>query len=178
MPTTPLEATWAINAPTHVVVGDVTDHRGKPIDLRRLIQRRWGWPKKSATRAAEYLTRSNDGEDLGFRLPVKGPDRSALQQEILAEVPGVMDDLMEGVANRAQRDARTADRPVSQVTIALVRDSEFGPVLTTHEDDGLVTSLVHAVATWLGLTADEVRKRMDFSSDGAPGAYRMMVWDE
>lgn len=159
-----VEDLWVMGGAKEVVVGEVFDSRGKPMDLRRLIQRRWGWPKKAANRSVEYIIALH-GEEEGFRFPVWGAPRRRLQKELLSKIPGLLEDLMEGMANRAQRDVKTSGRPVSEVHIELVKDFGEGLVLSASEDNGFLTHVMHAMGTWMGMTADEVRSRMTISRD-------------
>jgi hypothetical protein len=155
-----LEALWSRDAPDVVIVGQVFDAQGKALDLRRLIQRRWGWPKKAAVRATEALESWN-GDGHGFRFPVRGPERVALQQELMEALPGLVEDLMEGMANRAQREASDAGRPLERLTVSVV-DTE-GPKAI--EDGGFVNGVLHVLAGRLGITVDALRERTEFTGD-------------
>lgn len=173
MTTTTIDETWGRDAVREVRVGDVVDATGKALDLQRLIMRRWGWPKLSAKRASEWLEERYGAGD-GYVFPVSGPDRSALQKKILEGVPGLIDDLMEGIANRAQREVRDSHRAVHAVEVSFVRDTQAGRVAAVLPDEGVTTSIASAVAGRLGISLDELRDRCDFHRDG--GVVRMVVW--
>lgn len=170
---TDLEALWSKDGPTEVKVGDVFDATGRALDVQRLIMRRWGWPKSAAKKAADFLEERFGRHD-GFMLPVGGEARHVLQERLLAGLPGLTWDLMEGIANRAHRDARDSSRPVSVIEVTFVQDTAAGRVPAEIADEGLLTSIVNVVAGRLGLSADDVRERADFHRDGS--AVRMTVW--
>lgn len=164
--TTNIEETWQRDGDPHVRVGDVVDATGRALDVQRLLMRRWGWPKKAAKRAAEWFDEHHP-DTTGFMLPVMGPARLDLQQRLLDGIPDLLADLMEGVANRAQREVKDSHRAVTAIEVNFVQDSAAGRVPTAISDEGVVTSVMHVVAGRLGISIDEMRERCDFERRGA-----------
>jgi hypothetical protein len=169
-----IDELWRREAPEVVRVGEVVDATGRPLDLQRLIMRRWGWPKASASKAAEWLE-VNAGHDAQVvDLPINGSARHELQTILLERVPGLSWDLLEGIANRAHREVRDADRPVSSFRVSFVEDTSAGRVSRSVTDEGMLTGILNVVAGRLGVTMDDLRERADFTRDGA--AVEIVIW--
>lgn len=168
-----LEDLWRDGGPTHVRVGDVVDRHGKALDVRRLLMRRWGWPKKAAERASVWL--EGDSDAIGFLLPVKGPDRNKLQRRLLAGLPDLLDDLLEGIANRAHREEPSAGVPLSQVTVIFRRETPNGPIEVPLKDEGFVSSVISVVAGRLGVSVEELRHRLRVEREAARMTLTVLV---
>ena len=165
-----IDELWARNAPTEVRVGDVVDATGRALDVQRLLMRRWGWPKLAAKRSAEYLE-DRFGAGDGYMLPVGGAARLELQRKLIDAIPGLQGDLMEGIANRAYREVRDSHALVHTVEVSFDRAG----VETAIADEGLLTSIAHAVAGRLGVTIDEFRERAHFSRDAGRVTVRVTL---
>ena len=147
-----LEELWDDFGPETVIVGEVTDGEGRVLDVRRLIQRRWGWPKRAAFQAADYLEGHGDLD--GASLPIRGPKLAELQDRIFYSNPDILRSLLDGVAARSQREARNAGRTYYGVDIDFTEEVE---------DEGFVTNILYALSTKMGTTVDKLRKVVHFS---------------
>lgn len=152
--------TWASDSPDSVTLGEVTNARGKPLDLRRLIQQRWGWPKKAATRAAAFL--EGEGFVQGSWFPVRGAECNDMQLELMDEIEGLLDDLLEGIGNRGSREAHDFDRPMGSITVVFTRGA--APMSYSIADEGLTNAVLGVVAQRLGVSTDELRARSNFGT--------------
>lgn len=169
-----LDELWRRDAPESVRVGEVTDATGRPLDLQRLIMRRWGWPKASAAKASDWLENNAGHDAAAIDLPINGSVRHELQTTLLERVPGLSWDLLEGIANRAHREVKDADRPVCRFSVAFAEDTPAGRVPSAIADEGMLTSVLHVVAGRLGVTVDDLRERCDFQRHGAE--VEIVVW--
>lgn len=139
---------------TVVKEGDVVvDGAGRPLRLRTLIARCWGWPKSAAKTAAVQMELENED----WTLHLVGLDREMQQQGLLARCTGLASKLLEGLAGRSSRESRSDGR-FDRLMIDL---SE--PV----SDHGLISRILGDVGDHIGETSkDLLRDRCTFRKDG------------
>lgn len=133
--------------------GQVTTWDGRPVYLRDLIKRRWGWPKKAAIAAASFL-KSQDGT---ARLWVANPERTQQQQLLFAAIPSLLDWLCAGLANGSSKEAEDCYHEIVGVNVSF-----------THaiSDDGLIRDVTGALARRLGCTPEDVREATSYNTGG------------
>ena len=119
-----------------IVEGQVFTFDDRPLHLRAMIQRRWGWPKKSAYAAADWLRDQAEGEPVVVWL--RKNHRQRQQAEIMAALPDVLLDLLSGLSRGvAQREIFDAGREVDLITITLNG---------TITDEGVITEVMRGIA--------------------------------
>lgn len=121
-----------------VAIGSVINRAtGRPMRLRVLIQRRWGWTRTAAEIAAEDMRARNVGI-----LSLQSDARLWQQMALFERLPHLLPALLEGLARgRATRDDFHASMSVAEVTVRLLR-----PV----QNLGMVSDIVDAVVQRLG----------------------------
>lgn len=134
--------------------GQVTTWDGRPVYLRDLIKRRWGWPKKAAIAAAAFL-KAQDGT---ARLWVANPERTQQQQLLFASIPSLLDRLCAGLANGSSKEAEDCDHEIIGVNVTFSRSIA---------DDGFVRDVTAALARRLGCASDDVRAVTQYNT-GSP----------
>lgn len=145
--------------------GEVETHDGRPVHFRSLLKRRWGWPKKSAYRAADFLLEEAESSGRVAELWVSKKKRDEQQRRLFAELPGLLEDLCHGLSRGvAQREAFDAGHEVD--SILLTFDDPIS-------DDGLSADVLQAVASRLGTNVDELRGAVRF--DTATPELRFLV---
>lgn len=138
-----------------VTEGEVFTHDGRAVSLRGLIQRRWGWPKKAANLAAGYMLRRAKASGQPAELWLRRLRRTAQALELISELPELLELILNGLAQDAQRESRDAERPLSEITIRL--NAEI-------DDDGLSRGVLRAIAARLGCTMEELRDSTRFTT--------------
>lgn len=131
-----------------IVDGSVTTWDGRVVHFRALVQRRWGWPKKAAFLAADWMLKMARKSAHKAVLHVAAEGRSAQQELLFENIQGLREALCEGLSQRAHKDVYHAGDDVESVMIRFPR-----PI----SDDGLVRNILHGVATRLGCTIDDLR---------------------
>jgi hypothetical protein len=139
--------------------GTVTNHEGRPVHFRSLVKRRWGWPKKAAYRAADYLLEAARENDSRAVLAVSKRRRDAQQKALFEELPGLLEDLLHGLSRGvAQREAIDASHVIRSLEVAF----DY-PI----SDDGFSADVLHAIANRLGCSVEELRGAIRFDT-GTP----------
>lgn len=161
--TTTMDRLWdRDNTMDRVVVGQVVDDDGRPLRLRTLIHRLWGWPKSAADLAAEHLRAAAAHNGVAATLWLSSSSAVAQQQLLLQQVPGLLQSLLVGLAKRTSRERHDVALPVRAIEIAI---SE--PI----SDDGLTKGVLEAIALRLGVSVDELRSRVVFSMGRDVGGF-------
>jgi len=146
-----------------IVEGEVFTWDDRPLHLRAMVQRRWGWPKKSAYAAADFLR-----QEAGLNPAVvwlRKSHRQKQQQEIIEANPGILADLLSGLSRGvAQREIFDAGRDVGSITV------ELSGVIT---DEGVITEVLRGLGWRFGANMDEMRQATQFSTDA--GNVRLTV---
>lgn len=143
--------------------GEVFTWDDRPLHLRAIVQRRWGWPKKSAYAAADYLKQQANGEPVVIWL--RKNHRQRQQSEIIAALPDVLLDLLSGLSRGVQKEVFDAGRNVQSVTVMLNR-----PIT----DEGMVSEIVRGIGWRLGANMEELRDATSFSTP-QDGHIRLVV---
>jgi hypothetical protein len=139
--------------------GTVETHEGRAVPFRSLVKRRWGWPKKAAYRAADYLLEQAEAEGRPAVLAVSKRKRDEQQRALFRELPGLLEDLLHGLSRGvAQREAIDASHIIRSLEIAFDR-----PIT----DDGFSRDVLHALANRLGTSVEELRSAIRFDT-GTP----------
>lgn len=141
--------------------GQVVDRDGRPLRLRAVIQRRWGWPRAAADMAAERLRATTpSGEPVTLWLT--NPRRAAQQRALLGSKDGEWDGatleavLMSGLARGSSREVYAAGRRLRGISLRF--NGEI-------EDMGLSTEVLEALAQRLGVNLEILRRDLvHFSS--------------
>lgn len=133
--------------------GDVVSFEGKPLSLRVIIQRRWGWPKSAADKVARHMKRNGNVNIIWL----SHEKREKQQAQMFAEIPDLLTTLCTGLAMGASREVDDASRTVSDVHIS------FRLELL---DEGLTTAILKAVANRLGCSLEELRSATTVRHDG------------
>ena len=135
---------------TRVEDGAFRSWDGKRVHLSTLIQRRWGWPKMAAKRAAKYLQAQaeRDGRKSHLELAIDG--RTAQQAELFSSIPGLVENLCTGIAHRSKKSAHHMGNTVTGIVV------RFPTPIT---DDGLTQNIIAALANRLGCSSEEMRGR-------------------
>lgn len=91
---------------------------GRPVRLRVILQRRWGWPRAAANAAAEILrARAAPGRAV---VHLVGAERMQQQQELLRSHPDLVTGLCEGLARgKVHTDEHEAGLRIRRVEVAL-----------------------------------------------------------
>lgn len=130
--------------------GDVVDGDGKPLRLRTLIARRWGWPKSASAIAADDLELQSHLTGRPWELRFDDAGRDEQQRKLFDRVEGLQPALLEGLAGRTTRE-RWSGRKVSSISVQLST-----PVV----EAGLVSRILSVIGDHVGCkTRDEVRDR-------------------
>lgn len=148
--TTRLQDTHHDDGPDCVRVGDVTDWTGRVLTATQVVQRRWGWPRKAATAAADVL-QYRDAFPLVW---VKGRRRFAQQQKVLEANPAILEHLFAGLSRGSSKE-RWSDKPIRGVMLTL--DEQ-------RDDDGLVTGVLDLLADMHNCSTHDVRERCEFDT--------------
>lgn len=152
---------------------------GKPVRLRTLIGRRWGWPKSASNLAAERLELESHmsgkpwvlftddaGARSGFEKEGAASAREAQQAHLLEVVPGLRHALLEGLAGRSAREARAGEH-LFRVNLTFNR-----PIL----DAGLVSRIVAVVGDHAGVTSrEDLRERLSIHTETEAGGAVVVV---
>ena len=145
--------------------GDVETHDGRPVHFRSLLKRRWGWPKKAAYRAADFLLEEAKRADREAVLWLSKRKRDEQQRRLFAALPELLEDLTHGLSRGvAQREAFDASHEIDSILLAF-----DDPI----SDDGLSAEVLQAVASRLGTNVDELRGAVRF--DTATPELRFLV---
>lgn len=148
--TTRLQDTHAEDGPDCVRVGEVTAWDGRVLTCVQVLQRRWGWPRKAATAAADVL----QYRDATPIIWVKGKRRTAQQRKILNDHPEILDHLIAGLARGSSKE-RWSDKPLKGVVVSLDEP---------RDDDGFVTGVLDLLADTHGCSTHDVRERCEFDT--------------
>ena len=147
---------WAEGAPDRVIDGEVLNCHGRPVHLRALIQRRWGWPKKAAYAAADFLREESGRSGRPAMLWLDNPHRDEQQNRIINSLgPGVLADLFSGLARGGSRERHDAAQPIQSITI------QFDNLV---EDSGMIKGILGAIANRMGCNMEELREASHFST--------------
>ena len=137
--------------------GQVTTWDGRPVYLRDLIKRRWGWPKKAAVHAAAVLKEQYRTLGTPVRLYVQQPERGQQQQALFTVAPELLDFLLSGLANGSSKEAEDCDHEIVGVNVSFVRGVD---------DDGLVRDITSALAKRFAISVDDVREVTAYNTSG------------
>jgi hypothetical protein len=77
----------------------------------------------------------------------------AQQADLIKAEPEIIPALLDGLAGKTTRESNDFGRPIEEVTV------EFDSAIA---DEGLVTTIIHAVARRLGCASDDLRKAIGF----------------
>lgn len=147
--------------------GTIHDRHGRVLNLRDIIKRRWGWPKKAANLAAEVIfQRACMSGDEPARIWVAQPERWQQQQVVFAAVPDLLGALMSGLCNGSSREAHDCDHDIVGISLSFTRGIT---------DDGMVRNVIDAVARRMDCTADEVRSSSAINSSAPVVSIRVDV---
>ena len=150
---------WDNSAPPYVVDGDVVNWRGRPVNFKSLIQRRWGWPKKAAFQAADLLLADAEQTGRPAILWLDNPHRDEQQFQILDRIgDSLLSDLFSGLARGGSRERHDMSRKISEVKISFSDQSVT--------DDGMIRSILFCVANRLGCNLEELRDASRFGDNG------------
>lgn len=155
-----IEDMWGREAPDHVVIGEVLNAQGNPLDLRRLIQYRWGWTKSIATRVADFLEEDLDF-DTGTEFPIAGAPMARLQARLFEDIDDLCRDLMVGISKRAYRDAPHLENRISTFEVSF-EDRHSLHTRISIADEGMINGFVNVIAGRLGVTPEALREIATF----------------
>lgn len=151
-----------------VADGDVHTWDGRPVHFRALVQRRWGWPKQAAFKAADFLLAEAAHRSERAVLHLTWEGRTVQQDDLFQRIPDLRQMLCTGMAQRAHRDIYHASDVVESITV------RFAQPVT---DDGLTRMIIHALATRFGCTTEELRGHYCPSCDETRTAREAVVSD-
>jgi hypothetical protein len=140
--------------------GEVFTWDGRRIGFRSLVQRRWGWPKKSAHAAADWIVENSPNPAI---LWLNNPHRSRQQEEVIAAIPELFIDLCSGLARGGsinvskRREFSSLSRMINGVMVS------FDVPIT---DDGLVRGVINVLANRLGCSPEELRSETHYDTTG------------
>lgn len=129
--------------------GQVLSWDGRVVPFKNILKRRWGWPKKAAGMAADWIQHEAKERGATPVLWVSNPWRADQQREVIAKVQGILEALFSGMARGASKESLDADAPIVGVEI------DFDREIT---DDGLIRDITGAIANRFGASNDDVRK--------------------
>ena len=152
-----LGQTYAVGVDS-VVDGSVVTWDGRVVNFKSLVQRRWGWPKKAAHAAAEWIKEQAKARGVPAVLWVTNPRRREQQDEVFRALPMLLVDLCSGLARGSSKEAEDADHEIREVHVV------FDQLVS---DDGMVREIVHVLANKFGATANDVRAVCRFDT-GTP----------
>ncbi len=133
-----------------VTEGQVVGANGKPLRLRTIIARRWGWTKSASYIAADRIELDEHLKGEPWKLYVGDESRKRQQADLFERCDGLLEALCGGLAGRTSREVRSG-HPISVMTI---RFSD--PVV----DGGLVARSLDLVASHIGVSSqEEIRER-------------------
>jgi hypothetical protein len=142
--------------PSSIFDGDVVQRSGRPIALRYLISRHWGWPKKASLLAVVALRKKHGNEDIEIQL--EGPDADRQQIELIQDDPSILSALLVGLRSSSSTESRINDAIIDSVNLHFVRKGDQGGIT----DDGLTRGILRSVACRLGVSVDALRKATVF----------------
>lgn len=147
---TTIQSTYDQDGPDCVRVGEVTAWDGRVLTCVQVLQRRWGWPRKAASAAAEVL-QYRDAFPIVW---VKGKRRTAQQRKILNDHPEILDHMLAGLARGSSKE-RWSDKAIKGVVLSLD---------VPRDDDGLVTGVLDLLADTHNCSTHGVRDRCEFDT--------------
>lgn len=128
--------------------GDVRTYDGRIVCFRDLVKRRWGWPKKAAIAATDFMVLLSRETGLKPVLWVADPYRTQQQQMLFGNIPGLLDMLCAGLAIGSSKEAVDCDAPVRVLQV------NFD---VNVDDDGLVRDVTAVIAKRLGCSTQALR---------------------
>ena len=152
-----------------VAAFDVQSSSGSVLGLRQIIQLCWGWPRKAAEMATDYLHKQERDNSVELLVWIEDEKRKRQQSNLMREVPGLIEALCDGLAGRSSRESRRFNEPIDGIEITFTK-----PI----SDEGIVTAVLRQVAQRLGWTMDHLRERTIFSSDGLCRMHLVSVDDK
>lgn len=132
-----------------VAHGTITRRDGKAMHLTDVIKRRWGWPKKAARLAGQLLRRENKPVYL------RDEERRKQQQDLFQSNPEILVAWMDGAARGSTREANDSGRLLDRTEIRF--DNEI-------YEEGLITQVIHTLASRFGVSFGEMRGRITFQT--------------
>jgi hypothetical protein len=148
---------WESGAPASVTDGDVLNCHDRPVHFRALIQRRWGWPKKAAYAAADFLLSESEKSGRPAMLWIDNPHRDEQQTRIIENLgPDVLRDLFSGLARGGSRERHDTSHAIQSLRINFDGDAV--------EDSGLIKGILAAISNRLGCNMDELRAASYFDT--------------
>lgn len=136
---------WRVDS---VREGEALRFDGRPLSMRTLIQRRWGWPKRAAIMVSAYLRAEEERTGQPCVLRLTNPQMAIQQAYMFREIPDLISALCSGLANGNTREEHDADRMVAAVMVLF--DKPF-------TDDGLIRDITKVLANRLGCNPEEIR---------------------
>lgn len=140
--------------------GEIVRFDGGVMCLRDLIKRRWGWPKKAAVAAADFLNLLARESGSGSKpvLWVGDPYRQQQQQMLFECIPGLVEMLCVGLANGSSKESMHCETPVKSISIRFDRSID---------DDGLIKEITSTIARRLGCSTIDLRSVTKYITTGS-----------
>jgi hypothetical protein len=137
--------------------GQTVTWDGRPVHLRDVITRRWGWPKSSALMAAMHLKDQAREHGHSAVVWIRDAERDAQQRELYAAIPDLLRTQNTGLANRSSREAYDADHELIGVNISFRRSVS---------DDGMVNFIIGALARRFACAPNDMRAATNVNTSG------------
>lgn len=152
------EDVWAEKS-SSITEGQIVQSSGRPIALRYLVGRFWGWPKSAAVLAASVLRREADGAPVELHLA--GTEAESQQAAVIRSNQEIIPALLRGLRIGASTESRVNAEIVDSIHIAFVRPGDSGGVT----DDGLTRGLLKTIANRFNVSVDALRQKTVFGQE-------------
>lgn len=129
--------------------GEVFTYDGRPVHFRALLKRRWGWPKKAAYRAADFIIEAAEQQGRRPSIWVEKEQQTKQQLALLDAMPNLLEDLLHGLGRSSQREVFDASHELKSLMVSFA---------DTISDDGFTNGVLHALAVRFGTTVVELRE--------------------